>query len=48
MKDMIKTEFEAHKRTIETTIEKLIPSVETASQIVIDTLKNGKKGMACT
>ena len=47
MKNMIKTEFEAHRKTIEATIEKLIPNVETASQMVIDTLKNGNKILLC-
>ncbi len=47
MKNMIKTEFEAHKKTIERTIEKLIPDVERASQLIIDTLKNGNKILLC-
>ena len=47
MKNMIKAEFEAHKKTIEATIEKLIPNVEIASQMIIDTLKNGNKILLC-
>lgn len=47
MTDMIKAEFKAHQKTIEASIEKLIPSVETASQMLIDTLKNGNKILLC-
>ncbi len=47
MKDMIKVEFEAHQKTIEATIEKLIPDVEAASKMLIDTLKNGNKILLC-
>ena len=47
MKEMIKAEFEAHQKTIEATIDKLIPNVETASQMLIDTLKNGNKILLC-
>ena len=44
---MIKAEFEAHQKTIEATIEKLIPNVETASQMIVDTLKSGNKILLC-
>ena len=47
MKEMIKAEFEAHQKTIEATIDKLIPNVETASKMIIDTLKNGNKILLC-
>lgn len=44
---MIKAEFEAHQKTIEATIEKLIPNVETASHMIVDTLKSGNKILLC-
>ncbi len=44
---MIKAEFKAHQETIEATIEKLIPNVETASQMIVNTLKNGNKILLC-
>ena len=47
MQDMIQAEFEAHKDTIEATIKTLIPSVEKASRMLIDTLKSGKKVLLC-
>ena len=40
MKAMIEAEFDAHRRTIETVIERIIPDVEKASPIAIETLKN--------
>ena len=47
MKKMIQSEFEAHKHTIEKTIETLIPSVEEASRMLVETLKNGHKVLLC-
>jgi len=47
MKKMIQAEFEAHRQTIEATIEKLVPTVEEASQILIETLKSGHKILLC-
>lgn len=47
IKAMIEAEFEAHQKTIETVIEKIIPDVETASRIAIETLKNGNKILLC-
>ena len=44
---MIESEFQAHKDTIETVIKKLIPDVEKASRIAIETLKNGNKILLC-
>ena len=44
---MIQSEFEAHKHTIEKTIETLIPSVEKASRMLAETLKNGRKVLLC-
>jgi D-sedoheptulose 7-phosphate isomerase len=47
MLKMIKRELEAHKKTIEKTIETMIPQIEEASNIVIETLKNGNKILLC-
>ncbi len=47
MRTMIKAEFQAHKETINAVIEKLIPDVEKASRIAIETLKNGNKILLC-
>jgi len=47
MKAMIEAEFDAHRRTIETVIERIIPDVEKASLIAIETLKNGNKILLC-
>ncbi|KYJ86422.1 D-sedoheptulose 7-phosphate isomerase [Sulfurovum riftiae] len=47
MKQMIQAEFEAHRKTIDDTIEILIPVVEQASHMFIDTLQNGNKILLC-
>ena len=47
MKEMIQAEFEAHRQTIEKTIEILIPAVEQASGMLIETLKSGHKILLC-
>jgi D-sedoheptulose 7-phosphate isomerase len=47
MLKMIKRELEAHKKTIEKTIETMIPQIKEASNIVIETLKNGNKILLC-
>ena len=47
MLEMIISELNAHKKTIEDTIEKMIPSIEEASKLVIATLKNGNKVLLC-
>ncbi len=47
MQDMIQAEFEAHKKTIDATLKKLIPDVENASLIFIETLKKGNKILLC-
>ncbi len=44
---MIEQELQAHKETIEKTIEVMIPQLEEASNIVIETLKNGNKILLC-
>ncbi len=47
MLKMIEDELNAHKRTIEKTIEIMIPQTKEASELVIDTLKNGNKVLFC-
>ena len=47
IKKMIQSEFEAHQKTIEAVTERLIPDVEKASKIAIETLKNGNKILLC-
>jgi len=47
MRDIILDEFQAHKKVIEATIEKLIPIVEEVAKIAINTLKNGNKILLC-
>ncbi len=47
MNEMIKTEFNAHRKTIDDTIETLIPDVENAAHMVVETLKNGHKILLC-
>jgi len=44
---MIEEELNAHKTTIEKTIEVMIPQIEEASKLVIETLKNGNKILLC-
>ncbi len=47
MLEMIRSELNAHKKTIEDTIEKMIPSIEEASKLAIETLQNGNKILLC-
>ena len=44
---MIQQELNAHKITIEAVIEKLIPDIEKASRMAIETLKKGNKILLC-
>ncbi len=44
---MIESELQAHKETIEKTIDIMIPSIEKASQLVSQTLQNGNKVLLC-
>jgi D-sedoheptulose 7-phosphate isomerase len=44
---MIQAEFEAHKKTIEATLKTLIPNVEKASLMFIETLTRGNKILLC-
>jgi len=44
---MIKHELEAHKETIEAVIKTLIPDIEKASLMAIETLKKGHKILLC-
>jgi len=47
IKNMIISELQAHKATIEKTIEMMIPQIEEASKLAIETLKNGNKILLC-
>ena len=47
MLKMIEKELQAHKETIEKTIELMIPQIEEASKLVVETLKNGNKVLLC-
>ena len=40
---MIKKELHAHKETIEKTIDIMVPAIEEACKLMVDTLKNGNK-----
>jgi D-sedoheptulose 7-phosphate isomerase len=47
MLDMIQRELIAHRETVEKTIDTMIPQIEEASRLLIDTLKNGNKVLLC-
>ena len=47
MLKMIEKELQAHKETIEKSIATMIPQIEEASKMVIETLKNGNKILLC-
>jgi len=47
MLKMIEEELNAHKKTIEKTIEVMIPQIEEACELIIETLKNGNKVLLC-
>ena len=47
MRDVILSEFEAHKKTIQDTIDGIILEVEQASAMAIETLQNGRKILFC-
>ena len=47
MRNTILNEFNSHKKTIEDSIEMIIPQVEEASKLAIQTLKNGGKILFC-
>ncbi|SFV61719.1 Phosphoheptose isomerase 1 [hydrothermal vent metagenome] len=47
MLKMIEEELNAHKKTIEKTIEVMIPQIKEASELIIKTLKNGNKVLLC-
>ncbi len=44
---MIKSELQAHKETIDKTIEIMVPSIEEASKLVSKTLLDGHKVLLC-
>ena len=47
MLNMIKKELQLHKETINLTIETMIPQIEKASNLMVQTLKNGNKVILC-
>ena len=47
IEQMIRVELYSHKNTIEATIDSLIPIIEEASLLMVDTLKNGNKILLC-
>lgn len=47
MLTMIESELQAHRETIDKTIEVMIPSIEEASKLVSKTLLNGHKVLLC-
>ena len=47
MLKMIEKELQAHQETIDKTIKVMIPQIEEASKIVVETLKNGNKILLC-
>jgi len=47
MLTMIKSELQAHKETIDKTIEVMVPSIEEASKLVSQTLLDGHKVLLC-
>ncbi len=47
MLSMIERELQAHKGTIEKTIEMMAPALEEACKLLVDTLKNGHKVLLC-
>jgi len=44
---MIENELQAHKETIDKTTKEMIPQIEEASRLLIETLKNGNKVLFC-
>jgi len=47
MLNMINKELQAHKETIEKTIENMVPSIQKASELIVSTLKSGNKVLLC-
>jgi len=47
LENMIRDELNAHKNTIEATINSLIPIIKEASKLMVDTLKKGNKILLC-
>jgi len=47
MLNMIQDELQAHKQTVEKTIETMIPDIQKASELILRTLKNGRKILLC-
>jgi D-sedoheptulose 7-phosphate isomerase len=47
MLKMIEKELQAHKQIIEKTIETMVPHIDEAIKMVVETLKNGNKILLC-
>jgi len=47
MKEMIQAELKAHKETIEATIANMVPNIELAAQMMVETLQSGHKILLC-
>lgn len=47
MSDLIQSEFFSHIDTAQTTLKSLVGDIDSASKMMIDALKNGKKIMIC-
>ena len=47
MLKMVEKELQAHKKTIERTIEEMIPQIEEASKLIVSTLKARNKVLLC-
>ena len=47
MRNMIQAQLEAHKETIENTIDLMVPAIEQASVLIVETLKAGNKVLLC-
>ena len=47
MLKMIEKELQSHKVTLEKTIDTIIPEIQKASSLMIETLKNGNKVLLC-
>lgn len=47
MLEMIQKELQSHKETIEKTIEIMVPDIQQASILMVNTLKNGSKVLLC-
>ncbi|NOR56201.1 MAG: D-sedoheptulose 7-phosphate isomerase [Sulfurovum sp.] len=47
MKEMIQAELNAHQETIQATIANMVPNIERAAQMMVETLQSGHKILLC-